>query len=54
MMDFELNIIHAFDPLFIIKGCLFHFSQAGKESLLASLAWFSFKMKLILSKLSSD
>ena len=29
-MDFELNIIKAFGVLFKIKGCLFHFSQAGK------------------------
>ena len=28
-MDFEVNIIRAFDTLFVIKGCLFHFSQAG-------------------------
>jgi hypothetical protein len=28
-MDFEINIIRAFDVLFIIRGCLFHFSQAG-------------------------
>jgi hypothetical protein len=28
-MDFEINIICAFDVLFIIIGCLFHFSQAG-------------------------
>lgn len=28
-MDFEVNIIRAFDVLFIIRGCLFHFSQAG-------------------------
>ena len=28
-MDFELNIIKAFDIMFIIRGCLFHFSQAG-------------------------
>ena len=29
-MDFELNIIKAFGVLFRIRGCLFHFSQAGK------------------------
>ena len=28
-MDFEINIIRAFDFLFVIRGCLFHFSQAG-------------------------
>ena len=29
-MDFELGIIQAFQPLFTIKGCLFHYSQACK------------------------
>ena len=27
MMDFELNIHRAFDPLFETRGCYFHFSQ---------------------------
>ena len=31
-MDFELNIIKAFDSLFKISGFLFHFSQAGNYS----------------------
>lgn len=31
-MDFELNIIRTFDVLFTVRGCLFHFSQAGKNA----------------------
>ena len=30
-MDFEVNIIRTFDVLFTIRGCLFHFSQAGNN-----------------------
>ena len=29
-MDFEYNVIKVFNYLFTIRGCLFHFSQAGK------------------------
>ena len=30
-MDFEYNVIKVFNYLFTVRGCLFHFSQAGMK-----------------------